>query len=147
MYRTEKDILGQKDLPSDALYGIHSARASENFPDKNPFPSEWYKAVGITKLACYYTYRNFRNAAALRSDKTSSLRIINDEVLDALLEAAKEIAEGEHFNNFIVTAVQGGAGTSINMNINEIITNRALLKTGYKCGDYTYIDPTEHANI
>ena len=61
--------------------------------------------------------------------------------------SAKEVAEGDHFDNFIIPAIQGGAGTSINMNVNEIITNLALLKTGNKCGEYTLIDPTEHANI
>jgi aspartate ammonia-lyase len=147
MYRTEKDSLGQREIPSDALYGIHSARAVENFPDKTPFPVEWYRAVGVTKLACYNTYRNFRNAASARPDKTSSLKLINYDILDHLIHAATQVANGDHFGNFIVPAVQGGAGTSINMNINEIITNIALLNRGNKCGEYTYIDPTEHANI
>jgi aspartate ammonia-lyase len=147
MFRIEKDSLGQKEIPVNALYGIHSLRAKENFPDKSPFPVEWYKAVGITKMACYNTYKSFRNAAESLSGKTESIRIINDDILNALTDAASEVTEGEHFNHFIVPAVQGGAGTSINMNINEIITNTALLKTGNKCGKYTYIDPTEHANI
>lgn len=147
MYRIEKDSLGQKEIPADALYGIHSARAVENFPDKTPFPVEWYQAVGVTKLACYNTYRNFRNAASARPDKTGSLKLITDDILEYLIHAATQVANSEHFGNFIVPAVQGGAGTSINMNINEIITNTALLNRGNKCGEYTYIDPTEHANI
>lgn len=147
MFRIEKDSLGEKEIPEDALYGIHSVRARENFPDNSPFPIEWYKAVGITKAACYNTYRNFRNAALLHPGKTVSLRTINDEILDPLINAALQVADGEHYDNFIVPAVQGGAGTSINMNINEIITNVALQKSGNKCGKYTYIDPTEHANI
>ncbi|MBI5009790.1 MAG: aspartate ammonia-lyase [Bacteroidia bacterium] len=146
-YRIESDFLGQKEIPSDALYGIHSARAVENFPDKTPFPVEWYQAVGVTKLACYNTYRSFRNAASTKHDKTGSLKLISDDVLDHLIYAADQVSNGEHFGNFIVPAVQGGAGTSINMNINEIITNSALLNKGNKCGEYTYIDPTEHANI
>lgn len=147
MFRIEKDSLGEKEIPEDALYGIHSSRARENFPDNTPFPIEWYKAVGITKLACYNSYRNFRNAALLHPDKTVSLRAINDDILDPLIYAALQVADGEHYGNFIVPAIQGGAGTSINMNINEIITNTALQKSGNKCGEYTYIDPTEHANI
>jgi len=147
MIRTEKDYLGEKQVPADALYGIHSLRAKENFPGKTSFPVEWYKAVGITKLACYRTYRKFRDAATAKLGKNPPVRIIDDIVLDALISAAAEIGDGDHFNWFIVPGIQGGAGTSINMNINEIITNRALLKTGYKCGEYTYIDPTEHANI
>jgi len=147
MYRIEKDSLGEKQIPSDALYGIHSIRAIENFPGISPFPVEWYKAVGITKLACYNTYRNFRKAAEGKSGKNLTFNVINDNVLDALCDAAKEVSAGTYFDHFIIPAVQGGAGTSINMNINEIITNSALLSTGHKCGEYTFIDPLEHANI
>ncbi len=147
MYRIESDSIGERRIPADALYGIHALRAKENFPDTSPFPLEWYKAVGITKLACYNTYRKFRDAAIKKIGKNPPLRIIDDAILDALISAAGEVAKGDHFNHFIVPAVQGGAGTSINMNINEIIANLALIKTGNKCGNYTYIDPTEHANI
>ena len=147
MYRTEKDALGEKQIPSEALYGIHSERAKENFPGNSPFPVEWYKAVGITKLACYNTYRKFRTAAAEKLGKDLPFKILSDEILNALSSAAKEVSAGDHFENFIIPAVQGGAGTSINMNINEIIANAALLKTGKKCGEYNHIDPTEDVNI
>ena len=147
MFRLEKDSLGQKEIPSDALYGIHAFRAKENFPGNTIFPVEWYKAVGITKLACYNTYRKFRDAATEKFRDTLSVKIITDDILDAMSESAREVTEGRYFEHFIVPAIQGGAGTSINMNINEIIANAALLKKGYKCGEYTYIDPTEHANI
>jgi aspartate ammonia-lyase len=147
MFRTEKDSLGHKQIPSYALYGIHALRAKENFPGNTLFPVEWYKAVGITKLACYNTYRKFRNTAMEKYGQNLAVKIINDDILDALIEAAVEVAEGKYFEHFIVPAVQGGAGTSINMNVNEIIANVALNKTGNKCGEYTYIDPTEHANV
>ncbi|MDP4222726.1 MAG: lyase family protein [Bacteroidota bacterium] len=147
MFRTEKDSLGEKQLPADALYGIHALRAKENFPDNTPFPIEWYRAVGLTKLACYNTYRKFRDAARDKYGNHPAVKIIPDEILNSIIEAAKEVSEGRYFEYFIVPAVQGGAGTSINMNVNEIIANAALLKTGNKCGEYTYIDPTEHANI
>ncbi len=147
MFRTENDILGQKKIPSEALYGIHAMRAKENFPGNTLFPVEWFCAVGVTKLACYKTYRKFRNAAIAKIGNNLPVKNYDDKILDALAEAASEVAEGKHFNQFIVPAVQGGAGTSINMNVNEIITNLALLKTGNKCGEYTLIDPTEHANI
>ena len=147
MYRIEKDSLGEKQIPSDALYGIHAMRAKENFHGNTQFPVERYKAVGITKLACYNTYRKFRNAAVEKLGQILPVKIINDEILNALIEAAGEVAEGKHYDQFIVPAVQGGAGTSINMNINEIIANSALLSTGSKCGEYSLIDPTEHANI
>jgi aspartate ammonia-lyase len=147
MFRTEKDNLGEKKIPENSLYGIHSLRARENFPGNSLFPVEWYSAVGTTKLACYKTYRKFRDAAIAKLGNNLPVKNIDDDILDALIEAANEVAEGKYFDQFIVPAVQGGAGTSINMNINEIIANSALIKTGNKCGKYTYIDPTEHANI
>ena len=148
MYRTEKDSLGEKQVPADALYGIHAARARENFPDTSRFPFEWYKAVGTVKLACYNTYRKFINAATEKYGTISSrIRVIDGTFLDALTEAATEVSGGMHFESFIVPSVQGGAGTSINMNINEIITNTALIKTGHMCGEYDLIDPVEEANI
>lgn len=147
MFRTEKDSLGERQVPADALYGIHSVRARENFPSDSLFPQEWYRAVGLTKLACYNTYRSFRNAAAKKSDIFSSLRVIEDDLLDGLTRSAREVSEGKYFGSFIVPAVQGGAGTSINMNINEIISNTALIRAGKKPGDYHIIDPVEHANI
>jgi aspartate ammonia-lyase len=147
MYRTEKDSLGEKQVPGDALYGIHALRAKENFPGNTPFPVEWYKAIGITKQACYKTYRKFRDASAAKFGKKLPFKLIDDEILYAMINAAGEVAEGNHFDHFIVPGVQGGAGTSINMNINEIIANLALLKKGCKYGDYSVIDPTEQANI
>lgn len=147
MFRTEKDSLGQKQIPSDALYGIHAVRAKENFPGNSQFPSEWYKAVGITKLACYNTYRKFRDAAIEKRGKDIPVKIIADDILSALINSAAEVAEGKYYDQFIVPSIQGGAGTSINMNINEIIANLSLLKTGNKAGEYNLIDPTEHANI
>jgi len=147
MFRTEKDSLGQKQILSDALYGIHALRAKENFPDNTQFPIEWYKAVGVSKQACYNTYKKFRIAATEKYGNDLPFKMINDNVLDALISASKEVSEGTHFDNFIIPAVQGGAGTSINMNVNEIITNLALLKSGNKCGEYNLIDPLEHANI
>lgn len=147
MFRTEKDNLGEKQIPEKALYGIHALRAAENFPPNLPFPVEWYKAVGVTKIACYNTYRNFRDAASVKYGNNLPFRILSNDVLNALVSAASAVAEGDYFDQFIVPAVQGGAGTSINMNINEIIANLALLRTGHPCGSYDFIDPVEHANI
>jgi len=147
MYRIEKDSLGERQVPAGALYGIHSLRAKENFPSVSPFHEEWYKSTGVVKLACYNTYRSFRNAAGEKSDKISNIRIIDDEILDQLIFSSREVSEGKYFDSFIIPAIQGGAGTSINMNVNEIITNSALLRSGNKPGDYHLIDPVEHANI
>ncbi|MBK7712004.1 MAG: aspartate ammonia-lyase [Bacteroidales bacterium] len=147
MYRIEKDSLGEKQIPANALYGIHAQRAKENFPGNTVFPLEWYKAVGTTKLACYLTYKKFRDAAVKKNGEIPQLDFITNDILDPLISAALEVADGIHYEHFIVPAVQGGAGTSINMNINEIITNSALQKSGHMYGDYVFIDPLEHANI
>jgi aspartate ammonia-lyase len=147
MYRIEKDSLGNKKIPSNALYGIHSERARENFPGNSLFPVEWYKSVGITKLACYSTYRKFRVASEDKLGKNLPFKIIHDDILNALIASSKEVTDGLHFEHFIIPGIQGGAGTSINMNINEIITNSALLKCRHKAGEYIFIDPLEHANI
>ncbi len=146
--RTETYFLGKRELPSDVLYGIHSLRAKENFPDHTPFHIEWYKATALVKIACYRTYRSFKNAALGDFDgKKIPIQFMDDNVIDALEYSAIEVSEGKHFENFIVPAIQGGAGTSINLNINEIIANRALIHLGNKPGDYSIIDPIEQANV
>ena len=146
--RTEKDFIGEKQIPINALYGIHSVRAVENFPYKSLFFKEWYKAIGITKLAVYRTYRKFKNAVEQKySKKELTITFFSEEIIDALINSATEISEGKYFDNFIVPAIQGGAGTSINLCMNEIIANASLLKLGKQTGDYQIIDPIEHANI
>jgi aspartate ammonia-lyase len=146
--RSEQDFLGEVSIPSDALYGIHSYRARENFPVRDPFPEDWYRAVGSVKIACYQTVRKM--LVVLRKehpDLVEHLKIPGEEILDALISAAGEVASGAHYDHFIVPATQGGAGTSINLNINEIIANSALRSLGHVPGNYTVIDPIETANI
>lgn len=145
--RKERDALGEREIGDDALYGIHSLRASENFPSDTPFKEEWYRAVGITKVACYRTYRKFYNATVAGYGDNHKVPFMDIRILDALEAAAMEVSEGKWFSNFIVPAIQGGAGTSINMNVNEIITNRALILTGRSPGSYSNIDPIDNANI
>ncbi|MFO7574319.1 MAG: lyase family protein, partial [Bacteroidales bacterium] len=147
MNRTEKDSLGSVSLPEIALYGIHSLRAAENFPSSTVFPHEWYRAMGVVKGCVYRTYRKFRDAATTRYGDHKAVRIIEDSLLDAMLKASDEVAAGRHIDSFIVPAIQGGAGTSINMNINEIIANAALLSLDHKPGYYDIIDPIEDCNI
>jgi len=147
-FRIENDLLGNRNIPEDALYGIHALRAQENFPDETGFPVEWYKSVGLVKQACYETYLAYSNAVSAKyPGKEIPFRMISNDILSALIDVAKEISEGKHFDQFMVPAISGGAGTSINMNINEIITNAALLKLGHKPGSYNFIDPVEHANV
>lgn len=146
--RTEKDHLGACSLPEDALYGIHSIRARENFPGLSPFYLSWYKALGTTKLACYQTCKRFYMALGKKyGHKKLPLKLMNDKQLEALMIAAAQVSKGEHFDHFIVPALSGGAGTSINMNINEIITNVALMHLGKAPGQYSALDPVDHANV
>lgn len=130
------------------MFGIQSLRAKENFPDETPFFIEWYQAVGLVKQACYITYRRFASSLIEQYGQDQNLvPLIPDEIIDALVASALEIAEGKHFDHFIVPALSGGAGTSINMNVNEIIANLSLLRLGKKPGDYQFVDPIEHANV
>lgn len=146
--RREKDFIGEKLLDEDALYGIHSVRARENFPDEGRFHHEWYRSMAVTKRACYLTAASFFAEAAKKYDLARmNIRVVTAEKLAALSAAAEECAAGKHFEHFIVPAVSGGAGTSINMNINEIIANRALQIMSRLPGEYDIIDPIEDANI
>jgi aspartate ammonia-lyase len=146
IYRTEHDSLGPLQVPAFVLYGIHSLRAVSNFPEHTPFNFEWYKALGIVKLACYRAYGNFCSAVRGRNIELP-FNLLENDVLQALESAASEVSEGMYFTSFIVPAVSGGAGTSINMNVNEIIANVALQKLGHELGSYDIIDPIEAANI
>ena len=146
--RTESDFIGSIEIPEDALYGIHAGRARENFPKTWPFPVEWYKAIGLVKKACYLTYQSFKNAANEKfSSGEFSSQFMDDQIISRLIESADEVASGNHFEHFIVPGISGGAGTSINMNVNEIIANAALLKMGMRPGEYQKVDPIENANI
>ena len=147
-YRTENDSLGPMQVPANVFYGIHSLRAQENFPDQTPFHLEWYKAIGTVKLACYKTYSSFCSAVSERkSEADLPFSLLDREIVEVLESVASEVSEGQYFTSFIVPAISGGAGTSINMNVNEIITNVALHKLGLAPGTYDRIDPIEAANI
>ncbi len=144
--RQEKDFIGECQIPADALYGIHSYRASQNFPIDIRFSKKWYAAVGMVKHACYLTYKKYKEAA-LKQYEHLDLQLIADHIIDSLITSAFDVSNGDYYDHFIVPAVQGGAGTSINLNINEIIANASLLNLGHKPGDYKTVDPIEHANI
>ncbi len=147
--RKEKDYLGERELPPDALYGIHALRARENFPDKTRFPLIWYRAIGAVKLACYRVYERFSREldSRFRHEEIHLPRIDTARLHALIVTAEKIYREGAFFDSFIVPAISGGAGTSINMNINEIIANASLVAIGKKPGDYQVIDPVEQANV
>jgi len=138
--RKENDFLGTLEIDENALYGIHSLRAKQNFPNTIPFPIEWYKAMGTVKLACYYTYEHFKNEAQ-KQNLHQRIPFFSDEILNALQTAATKIEQGHYFEHFIVPAIQCGAGTSINMNVNEIIANAALIQLNHQPGQYEIIYP------
>lgn len=145
--RVEKDFIGSKEMNEDALFGIHSMRAVENFPSKSRFSLEWYKAIGIVKWSCYLTYKKYSAAIKAKYGERNSFKMISEDKIDVLIASAIEVSDGKYFESFIVPAIQGGAGTSINMNVNEIIANASLIKLGFKPGQYEIIDPIEEANV
>ncbi len=146
--RIEKDFIGEVSLPGEALYGIHAYRARENFPVNTPFPLEWYRAAGSVKMACFKTISKMTSALQTEHpDLLPHLNLPSEQIMGALEKAAGEVMAGSHFDQFIVPGTQGGAGTSIHMNINEIITNAALLHLGNSPGMYEVIDPIETTNL
>ena len=146
--RIEKDSCGSVEIEDTALYGIHAVRATQNFPFVQPFPKAWFQAIALVKQAYYKSYLLFREAVIAKyGEEGSPLKLIEAVKIEALLASATEAANGEHYASIIVPAMQGGAGTSIHMNVNEVISNRALQLLQYKPGDYHILDPFEHANI
>ena len=146
--RLEQDSLGTMEIPLDAYFGIHAKRAVQNFPNNDPFSFDWYKAVGLIKKVYYLAWEEFRKESKLKYPKTTlHSRDIDSNAISALIQSSEEVYHGKWFDQFIVGAITGGAGTSINMNINEIITNRALELLGKPLGDYQSIHPLDHANI
>jgi len=134
-YRIETDLLGDREVPADALWGIHTLRAMENFRiSGRAVHPELVKAYGSVKLACFQTNRQL--GFFLDSPKA-----------DALEQACSEMAEGLLTQHVLVDSLQGGAGTSTNMNVNEVIANRALEIAGKEKGDYASVSPLDEVNL
>src|SRR5690625_556477 len=132
--RSEQDFLGEKKIPETAYYGIQTVRALENFPITGEKMNHYaIKALAIVK----------KSAAQANRD----LGYLNEEIAKAIIQAATEIIAGKWHDQFIVDPVQGGAGTSSNMNANEVIANRALELIGERKGNYNKISPTTHVNM
>ncbi len=126
--RTEHDLLGERQVPADALHGIHTERALENFPlAGRPVHAELVHAFGAVKLAC------------MRANK--ELGCLGDEVAEAIERACGEMMDGTLDAHILVDALQGGAGTSTNMNVNEVLANRALVLLGKAPGAYETVSP------
>jgi len=132
--RIEKDTLGSVRLPVDAYYGAQTQRAVANFPISGlRLPGKFIMAQGIVKLA------------AARAN--GSLGLLNKKMLKAIERAAQEVIKGRHDGQFVVDVYQAGAGTSQNMNINEVIANRAIEMLGGQRGDYSIVHPNDHVNM
>ncbi len=133
-HRTEKDLLGNREIPENALHGIHTLRAVENFPlSKRPVNKGLVHSFGAVKLACAMT--------------NHELGKWDGYVYSAIERACREMMAGNLDGHIIVDALQGGAGTSTNMNVNEVIANHALVLLGKNPGDYEIIHPIEDINL
>ncbi len=134
MSRTERDSLGDRNIPDDALYGIQTARAVENFPISG------LRAHAVLIDATVHVKR----AAALAN---RALGRLDPEVADAIVAAADEVLAGAHRDHFVVDVYQAGAGTSHNMNVNEVLANLAAERLGLRRGDYSRVHPNDHVNM
>ncbi|MCI9337543.1 MAG: aspartate ammonia-lyase [Lachnospiraceae bacterium] len=133
-YRLEHDSIGEKEVPEDAYYGVQTLRAHENFY--------------ITGLKMHKELINsvaqIKKAAAITNFEVGELE---KKRADAIVKACDEIIAGKLHDQFIVDPIQGGAGTSLNMNANEVIANRAIELLGGKKGDYAIVNPNDHVNF
>ncbi|MBQ1842768.1 MAG: aspartate ammonia-lyase [Bacteroidales bacterium] len=134
-YRVESDLLGELQVPADAYYGVQTQRALNNYKISNTrmcdYP-EYVVSIAYVKMA----------AAAANAE----LGVLDKNIADAIIKACEEIVAGKFHDQFPVDMMQGGAGTSVNMNANEVIANRALEIMGHKKGEYQFCSPNDHVN-
>jgi aspartate ammonia-lyase len=132
--RLEKDSLGTKEVPITAYYGIQTLRAVENFP-----------ITGVpVHPALIIALAHVKKAAA---QANANLKRLPHPIAEAIVQAAQEVVDGRWSEQFIVDSIQGGAGTSINMNMNEVLANRAIEIMGHEKGDYFHCNPNNHVNM
>lgn len=133
--RTESDLIGSMEVPADVLYGVQTLRGIENFPISKFHLCDYplfINALAITKLGA--------------AQANHQLGLLTDAQYEAISAACREIMDGRHHDQFPVDMIQGGAGTTTNMNANEVIANRALQLMGHEPGEYTYCSPNDHVN-
>jgi aspartate ammonia-lyase len=135
-YRREHDLLGERDVSADVYWGVHTLRALENFPISGQRIGSYPDLVRALALV--------KHAAA---QANYELGLLDAERCSAIIAACQEIAAGRLHDQFVVDVIQGGAGTSTNMNINEVVANRALELMGRAKGDYRRLHPIEHVNL
>ncbi len=134
-YRTEHDSLGERELPNNAYYGVQTVRALENFS---------ISAVPLRNFAHFVKALAYVKKAAAQAN--SELKVLDGTIADAIEKACDEILDGKLHDHFVVDMMQGGAGTSTNMNANEVIANRGLELMGHAKGEYKYLHPNDHVN-
>src|SRR5690606_14448114 len=134
--RSEHDLIGDREVPADAYWGVHTLRALENFP-----------ITGIPIGISPYLVEALAAVKQAAATANNELGLLDDERFDAIRTACEEIRDGDLADQFVVDVIQGGAGTSSNMNANEVIANRALEILGHEKGDYAFIHPNEHVNL
>jgi aspartate ammonia-lyase len=145
--RHEHDLLGQREAPVDALYGVHTVRALENFPlARRPVHPALIRAFGAVKLACVRTNRLLDAGPDAGGGGSGAERPLATAAYEALEQACGEMMSGALDAHVVVDALQGGAGTSTNMNVNEVLANRALQLLGRPPGDYATIHPLDDVN-
>ncbi len=133
-YRTETDTLGSRRIPKNAYYGIQTQRAIENFP-----------VSGIREDETFIrAYLALKKAAAIANNKAGKLDRVR---MRLIVRAIDSLEKGEYWDQFVVDVYQAGAGTSFNMNVNEVITNFALKSQGKTMGDYSFLNPNDHVNM
>lgn len=132
--RREKDTLGEMDLPADAYYGIQTMRALGNFPISGLKPKPAYVEATV----------QIKRAAALVN---RDLGLLDPKIANAIIQAADEVLSGQLREWFVVDVYQAGAGTSHNMNVNEVLANRAAELLGGRMGDYSLVHPNDHVNM
>jgi len=135
-YRIESDFLGEMKIPSDAYYGIHTKRAMDNFPIAEVAISVYPNIV--------IAYAMVKQACARANNQ---LGLLDDDIYHPIVAACERIINGEFHDQFVVEIIQGGAGTSTNMNANEVIANVALEIIGKEKGDYDSISALDHVNM
>lgn len=133
--RREKDSLGEMDVPTEVLYGIHTARAVANFPITGVTLSHFPDLVVALAMV--------KKAAALTNRELGALP---EKIASPIISVCDDIISGQHHDQFVVDMIQGGAGTSTNMNANEVIANLALIRMGHDAGDYAFLHPNDHVN-
>lgn len=134
--RTEHDLLGEREVPNEYLYGVQTLRAVENF-----------NISGVTLSFFPILIESLAMVKLAAAKANGELGLLDDSVTNAIVRACNEIVNGKYHNHFIVDMIQGGAGTSTNMNANEVIANRALEILGYEAGQYEYCHPNNHVNL